>query len=68
MSGLFPSHELDIFFMVFEFDFQLEIMHDFALLFNVKNVSDIPVPMESLVSDIPAGDGNVANLFLRFCL
>ncbi len=24
-------------------------------------------PRESLVSDIPAGDGNVANLFLRCC-
>jgi hypothetical protein len=49
--------------MLFEFDFQLEIMHDFLMLFTVKNVSDIPVPRESLVSDIPAGDGNVANLF-----
>jgi hypothetical protein len=29
-----------------------------------KKVSDIPVPpRESFVSDIPAGDGNVANLF-----
>ncbi len=39
-----------------------------------KNVSDIPVPSrdvtklsrrESLVSDIPAGDGNVAKLFVQ---
>jgi hypothetical protein len=44
----------------------------------VKKVSDIPVtspdvtyqlfpPRESLVSDIPAGDGNVANLFFTVC-
>ncbi len=28
----------------------------------------IPAPRESLVSDIPAGDGNVANLFLQCSL
>ncbi len=33
-------------------------------MYTVKKVSDFPVPArESLVSDIPAGDGRTANLF-----
>jgi hypothetical protein len=37
------------------------------VLYTVKKVSDFPVPSRdvSLVSDIPAGDGKTANLFLQ---